>query len=731
MSEGITERIWRGAGPPLTYEWIVTNGIGGYAAGTIAGVPTRRYHGLLIAALPNPLGRVVMLSSLREELFLADGSSVRLGGWGEQDLRPEDRGLLSEFGLDHGLPVWCYRCGDTLMERRLLMPHGRNTVHVSYRLTAGENGAHLRLRPALHWREQERPVSHTEGLRYDLNWSDEGLEIRTTSRFRPLRLWASAVNTRFVIEPLEMQEVLYPVEEERGYPSSGELWSPGYYAVDLVVGGEVTLVASTEDWPVLRALTPGEAMRASDERRQMMIERSAMLQMTGGYGPEARPHEAAHPEDDAGVGRHPGGREAATGRLRDFPAVGRLPGATAGRLPDDPVARLVLAADAFVVTPGYRLHEVERARAAGGELRTILAGFYWFTDWGRDTMISLEGLTLLTGRIEEARQILLTFASYVKNGLIPNRFPVGSNEGLYNTADATLWFFHALSRYLHFAPDDDLLEVLRPTLVEIVEAHLAGTTFGIGVDPADGLVRQGAPDMALTWMDAVFDGKVVTPRRGKTVEINALWYNALRLMEGWSVRDGSSSSRFYAELAAQVEDSFNRRFWFGGGDHLYDIVDGEEGDDARFRPNQIFAVSLPHPVLRREHWHPVVEGVRERLLTPYGLRSLAPGDPDYRRNYHGDRASRDSAYHQGTVWAWLVGPFVDAWLRVHPHDRARAGGFLAALTEHLDEFGVGSIAEVFDAEPPYRPRGCVAQAWSVAELLRAVALTRKPITNYE
>jgi predicted glycogen debranching enzyme len=672
MNEAITEPIWAGGvpgggAPPLSYEWLVTNGVGGYAAGTSAGVPTRRYHGLLISALPNPLGRVVMLSSLREELHLPNGSSVRLGGWSRREWRSEDRGVLREFGLDLDLPVWRYRFGDAALERRVMMPHGRNTVHVSYRLTAGESGGRLRLRPAFQWREQEKPVSDESGLRYSLSWSENRLEISAVSRFPPLRLWASAVRSRFVIEPVALEHVLYPVEEERGYPSTGELWSPGYYVVDLPVGSEITLVASTEDWPVLLALSPGEAKAASRERRAMLLARAAPSVRSG-----------------------PGGR-------------------------------LVLAADAFVVSPGYRLHEVERARAAGKELRTVLAGFHWFTDWGRDTMISLEGLTLLTGRFAEARQILLTFGRYVKDGLIPNMFPVGSNEGLYNTADATLWFFHAVGRYLQFTHDSALLAVLRPTLAEIVEAHLAGTTFGIGVDPEDGLLRQGSPTMPLTWMDAVFEGQVITPRRGKAVEINALWYNAVRLMAHWADADGSASARAYAELSTRVADSFNRRFWNASLGCLYDVVDGEDGADASFRPNQIFAVSLPYPVLRRDRWDAVVEAVRQRLLTPYGLRSLAPGEPDYHSTYHGNLRSRDSAYHQGTVWAWLIGPFVDAWLRVHPANAPTAGAFLAALIEHLDEFGAGSVAEVFDAEPPYTPRGCIAQAWSVAELLRALA----------
>jgi predicted glycogen debranching enzyme len=307
----------------------------------------------------------------------------------------------------------------------------------------------------------------------------------------------------------------------------------------------------------------------------------------------------------------------------------------------------------------------------------------------------------------------------VRDGLIPNMFPDGSNEGLYHTADATLWFFHAVDRYFAATGDGELIDLLLPTLLDIVEHHRRGTRFGIGVDARDSLLRQGAEGYQLTWMDAKVDDWVVTPRRGKAVEINALWYNALCLLEGW-VRDrrGGEHAAPLAALAAAVRHSFNQRFWYPAGGYLYDVVDGPEGDSAECRPNQLFAVSLPHPVLDRSRWNAVVEVVRDRLLTPFGLRSLAPGSENYRPRYYGDLRARDAAYHQGTVWAWLIGPWVDAWLKLHPEDRRGARRFLEPLAEHLDEFGVGTIAEIFDAEEPYTPRGCIAQAWSVAEELR-------------
>jgi predicted glycogen debranching enzyme len=282
-----------------------------------------------------------------------------------------------------------------------------------------------------------------------------------------------------------------------------------------------------------------------------------------------------------------------------------------------------------------------------------------------------------------------------------------------------LWFFHALDRYLAATQDWETLRLLLPKLLDIIDYHLRGTRFGIGVDSADSLLRQGAPGYQLTWMDAKVGDWVVTPRRGKAVEINALWYNALRLLEGWVRSErGKDAARSLAEQADRVQQSFNRRFWYAAGGYLYDAVDGENGDDPACRPNQLFAISLPHAVLEQDRWQPVLEVVRKKLLTPVGLRSLAPGHPDYKPQYYGDLRARDAAYHQGTVWAWLIGPFVDAWIRVHPQDQAGARRFLQAFVEHLGEACIGSISEIFDAEAPYTPRGCVAQAWSVAEVLR-------------
>jgi predicted glycogen debranching enzyme len=320
----------------------------------------------------------------------------------------------------------------------------------------------------------------------------------------------------------------------------------------------------------------------------------------------------------------------------------------------------------------------------------------------------------------EAAWILRTFAHYIRDGLIPNLFPEGKNEGLYHTADATLWFFHAIDRYTEVTQDRSVLQMVLPKLVDIFEHHMRGTRFGIRVDPGDGLLTQGAEGYALTWMDAKVDNWVVTPRRGKAVEINALWYNALCLLGSWLSKAGKSdTARRVTDAAKQAQESFNRRFWSPDAKCLFDVVDGPDGgDDPACRPNQLLAISLKHPVLNPEHWKSVVEIATAQLLTPFGLRSLSPEHKDYKPKYDGDLRSRDAAYHQGTVWAWLIGPFIDAWLKVHPEDAAGAKEFLKGFASHFDEACLGTISEIFDAEAPYTPRGCVAQAWSVAEVLR-------------
>jgi predicted glycogen debranching enzyme len=498
----------------------------------------------------------------------------------------------------------------------------------------------------------------------------EHFEIVPGADLPPLRLFLYGHEKAFTVIPETFSSLSYALEQHRGYECCGDLWTPGYFRLVLTRDNPGTLVASTESWDTICALNPQELPFAEERRRARLVESA-----------------------------------------RGVPASGLA-------------AELVLAADQFIITPDGRIEEAARARAMGDEVRTVIAGYHWFTDWGRDTMISLEGLTLCTGRQREAGYILRTFGHYVRDGLIPNMFPEGTKEGLYHTADATLWFFHAIHRYQKASHDRSTLRQLLPKLKSIVEHHLAGTRFGIGVDPADGLVTQGEDGYQLTWMDAKVEDWVVTPRRGKAVEINALWFNALCLLAEWLREEGDPDAPAVSEHAERARESFNRRYWNEETGHLFDVIDGEHGDDPSCRPNQILAISLDHPVLDRKYWTPVFEVVRDRLLTPVGLRSLAPGHRDYKPQYYGDLRARDAAYHQGTVWAWMAGPMVDAWLKVYPDDKSGARTqCLEGFAAHLSDAGVGTLSEIFDAEPPYAPRGCMAQAWSVAEVLRAWLLT--------
>ncbi len=440
---------------------------------------------------------------------------------------------------------------------------------------------------------------------------------------------------------------------ERGLVDHGDLFAPGTFLARLDPGDTAALVYSTEPEADLNAAA---TLGAAQERQQSLLTRAAA--------------------EDA-----------------------------------DPVEQqLVLAADQFLVARPM-------ADAPGG--RSVIAGYHWFNDWGRDTMISLPGLALATGRAEEADSILRTFARYLANGLLPNNFPdsAGVIPG-YNTADATLWYVLAIRAYEEVTGDRSLVTDLVPALREIIERHLAGTRYGIGVDPADGLLHAGEPGVQLTWMDAMVGDWVVTPRIGKPVELNALWYNVQRsVAEMLAERGNATAAAHFDALADRTRESFRARFRQPDRDHLADVVDGPDGDDWTPRPNQIFALSLPYPLLEGEEARTVLDTAGRSLLTSYGLRSLAPDDPAFRGNYGGDQVQRDGAYHQGPVWSWLLGPYAEARYRL-TGDRAAALAILRPIGDHLRDAGLGTISEIFEGDPPHLPKGCIAQAWGVAETLR-------------
>jgi len=677
-------------------EWIITNGLGGYASGTIGGFNTRRFHGWLIAALPAPHGRTMMLNSLRERFYIGDKEFVLdcedfvhgqdSPSASERSNRAKSEAELisphlEEFRLETGLPIWVYRFDDAILEKRVCMVHTQNTTCIAYSLVQGSG--RIEVQPALHVRPHDGALEGPSHDQYRFSSVEQGFELCVSDDIPALKLSWDGFRSGFHMVPQQILNLRYRTEQSRGYDWRGGLWSPGFFSAELS-SSAASLMVSTEGWEPFRSVTPADIFRFELERKRRLL-RSAPEPAREGFG-----------------------------------------------------AELVLAADQFLITPIGRTADQVRAHAVGDEIRSVIAGYHWFTDWGRDTMISLEGLTLATGRVEEAGYILRAFSNYIRNGLIPNLFPEGGTSGLYHTADATLWFFHAFDRYVARTGDLETLEQLLPKFVDIIEWHLRGTDFGIGVDHADGLLRQGAPGYQLTWMDAKVGDWVVTPRRGKAVEINALWYNALRLVCEWlECTDEATSCKMPSNLTSrlghfcQVADSayasFQRRFWNAETSCLFDVVDCleekdgklvESADDPAIRPNQVIAIALKYPVLARERWKPVLEVVHSDLLTPLGLRSLSPRDKDFKSRYDGDLWTRDAAYHQGTVWPWLIGPFIDAWHRAWPEDLDSIRAFLSGFEHHLSADGVGTISEIFDAESPFTPRGCIAQAWSVAEVLR-------------
>ena len=501
-------------------EWLVTNGLGGYASGTMTGLITRRFHGYLVAALPAPRGRTMMLNHMSTTIS-TDQGNARLS---EEQAGACDLPMatLREFRLELGLPVWTWEHEGQVIEKRVMLPHRQNSVLITFKRISGAGKLRISFQPWVNFRPHEGHLSGLIENRYAMRVSGVHYEIedKLDPSLPSLRIKLDGARAMFLLGKHNIRNVKYLIEQSRGYDASGDLYSPGVFYVDLENDVPVTVTASVEDWRTINALSPGEAYKAERMRRERLVE-------------------IAHPALRTGLG-----------------------------------SEFVLAADQFIIHPAGRLEDAAKAHATGDEERTIIAGYHWFTDWGRDTMISLEGLTLATGRSAEGGYILRTFAKYLKDGLIPNMFPEGTGEGLYHTADATLWFFHATKRYVETSGDRDTLRRLLPLMEQILALHERGTRFGIRIDPADGLLAQGAPGYQLTWMDAKVGDLVVTPRRGKSVETNALLYNALRLMEEWmeSERQDTEAAKRYRTMADRLRESFNKRFWNERKRALFDVV---------------------------------------------------------------------------------------------------------------------------------------------------------------
>ena len=627
-------------------EWLETNGIGGFACGTISNALTRRYHSLLTAATKPPLGRITTVSKFEETLVI-DGKEYELSTNRYPDtIHPRGFELIASFRLDP-FPIWTYEVGRLSIERKIFMVHGSNTTVCRWewvdRKAAADRNIRLEVRPLLSFvdyhhlqhEDEQFATSYEEGVGF--------------VRIKP---YSDLPNIYFGHNGTSIERTGYwyrnfelAIEEERGFDHSEDLFQPFVLKFDLNTTAD--LIISTEQ---IEIKTADKFERTEILRRTKLVE--------------------------------------------------------ASNANDDFTRQLVLAADQFIVRRGKG--------------HTIIAGYPWFSDWGRDTMISLPGLTLASRRPKIAKDILFEFSKYISEGMLPNRFPDEGEEAEYNTVDATLWYFDAVRAYLESTDDNSFIrKQIYPKLSEIITWHLRGTRYNIHVD-TDGLLYAGEAGVQLTWMDAKIGDLVITPRAGKPVEIQALWFNALRIMAELASRygDDEDASRFNA-MADLAKLSFNALFWNEEENCLYDVVDNGSRD-ASARPNQIFAASLKYSMLDDIRARAVVDKVEAELLTPVGLRTLSPRDSKYIPYYIGSPFERDSAYHQGTVWPWLMGGFIDAYCRAYPERKGRINVILNGFRAQITEAGLGQISEIFDAEIRHTPRGCFAQAWSVAEILRVL-----------
>jgi len=621
-------------------EWLVTNGIGGYASGTVANLLTRRYHGLLIAALTPPLGRTLMVSKL-DDTVEYDGHiyPIYSNRWADVLVEPHGYRQIERFHLEGMTPVWTFSFGGAQLEKRIWMQPGENTTYVYYKLRRATTSLILNARAMVNYRDFYGET-HVSDWQMNIRRITHGLRITAFEGALPFQVLSD--RAAVVQEHHWYRNFSLSMEPRRGSAMMEDHLNIGEFRVTLEPDETVTFVISMEELPEL----DGEV---------------ALL-------------KRQHYEEKL---------------IAQAPAM---------------PARLVLAADQFVV---------KRPEPEAPDGWSIIAGYHWLRDWGRDTLFSLPGLLLSTGRYAEARSILITFSKYINQGMLPTHLPAGGGTLDYKAVDVTLWYFEAIRAYYAETGDIELLRSLFHSLVDIINWHEKGTRYNIKVDPKDGLLYAGEPGMPLTWMDSKSGGWGVTPRTGKPVEINALWYNALINMSEFARVLDQPYARF-ERAAKRVQNSFSR-FWNEKRGYCYDVLDTPNGDDdPALRPTQLLAVSLLHSPLKKEQQKSIVDICFRKLLTPLGLRSLSPDEPGYIGHYSDDN---DSTYHQGTVWGWLIGPFVSAHLRVY-QDAKAARSFLEPFMDHLSVRGVGSISEIFDGDAPFTPRGCIAQAWSLAELLR-------------
>ena len=635
-------------------EWLVTNGLGGFASGTVAGSLTRRYHGLLIAALAPPVGRALLVTKLEEEVeYLGINCALTTNRWKSGVIHPTGYHLIERFHLEGTTPVWTFAFGDARLEKRIWMEQGTNTTIVRYNLVRGSGPITLRLKALINARDYHHttmtPLTPLHSVTID-----RGLQVHTGSDLPAFYLFTMAGPAT------PMNSWLYdfhlPSETERGLPDQEHHLHAGSWEIVMQPGNRMTWIAST---------SPPREHKLTDLLNRRRKHEHELLNT----------YKAAHPE--------------ITDSLPPW------------------VQQLIVGADQFIARRPLPNHQ---------QGSTILAGYPWFSDWGRDTMMSLPGLTLTTGRCEIAKGLLKTYASYLSEGMLPNRFPDDGSPPEYNTVDAALWYVEATRQYMETSQDLAFLHDIYPILEDIVSWYRRGTRFNIRVDPQDSLLFAGNPGRSLTWMDARVGEHAITPRIGKPIEINALWLNALSTMVQLGTQLHLPTDEFQTVLE-RGKHSFGR-FWNEPKGYCFDVIDGPDGSEEALRPNQILAVSLRESLFRPKQRQAIVDACARNLLTSFGLRSLAPSAPGYVGTYRGKPEDRDAVYHQGTVWGWLMGPFVIAHWRVY-HNPALALSFLEPFVHHIQDYGLGSLAEIFEGHAPHSPRGCIAQAWSVAEILRA------------
>jgi predicted glycogen debranching enzyme len=644
---------WDGA---AGYEWLVTNGLGGYACGTVALANTRRYHAFLMASLAPPVQRTLLVAKIDLSVeYLGRHTDLTANEFAGGAISPQGFVHLESFAVLDGIPTWRYAIADALLELQIFMAQGANTSYLRMELRRSTAPMRVILKPYVAYRDY-----HNLGIGaqpFEVDSTADQCCIRAAAQARPYRLIFT--QGQFTAAPAWYWNFWHREEAARGLDASEDLFFPGSFSAELATHTPLFLVATAET-----------------------------------ETPDAGSEVVKSIQNDAKI--------------------------LAARLPKSApqwIRSLAGASDQFIVRRG----------AAGAATASIIAGYPWFADWGRDTMISLPGLATALGRYDITANILKTYASFVDRGMLPNRFPDGGEAPEYNTADATLWMFHALEDYLQAKPNPELLGQLFPTLSSIIHAHVDGTRYGIQVDAKDGLLHVGQAGTQLTWMDAKNGDHTFTPRIGKPVEINALWLNALNVMVRSAGRvHNLNEKRFCESLLDRASRSFGR-FWNEERQCLYDVIDVDRasGCDERIRPNQILAISLPYCPLSAAQMRAVVDRCGRDLLTSYGLRTLSASDPEYRGSYAGDPKARDAAYHMGTVWAWLLGPFARAHFRVYG-DARHAQSLLEPIAQHLNGACIGTVSEIFDGDAPHNARGCFAQAWSVAEILRSwIYLERK------